>query len=64
MAGRIADTTRGLHLLIRGLAAFCFIGICFGGPGALAQSSFYRAPPQDIAGRPGTARSSGKSRWV
>jgi acetyl esterase/lipase len=54
MAGRIADTTRGLHLLIRGLAAFCVIGICFGGPGALAQSSFYRAPPQDIAGRPGT----------
>ncbi len=51
--GQIADATRGLHLL-RTLAAFCIIGIGFGNAGALAQSSFYRAPPQDIAGRPGT----------
>jgi acetyl esterase/lipase len=54
MAGRIAGGTRGLHLLIRALAPLCFIGICFGSTGALAQSPFYRAPPQEIAGRPGT----------
>jgi acetyl esterase/lipase len=54
MAGPIADTARGLHRLIRALATFCFVAICFGSTGTLAQSSFYRAPPQDIAGRPGT----------
>src|SRR5580704_12900803 len=54
MAGRIAGGTRGLHLLIRALAPLCFIGICFGSTGALAQSPFYRAPPQEIAGQPGT----------
>ena len=54
MAGPIADTTRGFRFLIRALAALCLIGICCGSTGALAQSPFYRAPPQDIAGRPGT----------
>jgi acetyl esterase/lipase len=51
--GQIAEATRGLHLL-RALAAFCIIGICFGSFDASAQSSFYRAPPQDVAGWPGT----------
>ena len=54
MAGPIADAARGLYRLIRALAAVCIIGICFGSTGALAQSSFYRASPQEIAGRPGT----------
>ncbi len=53
MADRIADAPRSLHLLVRALAMFCFVGICFDSTGVLAQSSFYRAPPQDIAGRPG-----------
>jgi acetyl esterase/lipase len=43
-----------LSEFLRALAALCAIGICCGGSGALAQSSFYRAAPQDIAGRPGT----------
>jgi acetyl esterase/lipase len=51
--GQIADATRGLYLL-GALAALCIIGICFASTGAPAQSPFYRAPPQEIAGRPGT----------
>jgi acetyl esterase/lipase len=54
MAGHIAAATRNLCRHIRVLAGVCIIGICFGSNGALAQSPFYRAPPQDIAGRPGT----------
>jgi acetyl esterase/lipase len=54
MAGKIANATRGFHLIVRAPAALCIIGICFGSTGALAQSPFYRAPPQEIAGRPGT----------
>jgi acetyl esterase/lipase len=54
MAGHIAAATRGFHRNVRALVALCIIGICFGGSGALAQSPFYRAPPKDIAGRPGT----------
>jgi acetyl esterase/lipase len=52
--GQIADVTRVLRRLISALAALCISGICLGSTGALAQSPFYRAPPQDIAGRPGT----------
>jgi acetyl esterase/lipase len=54
MAGRIGNATRGFHFIVRALTALCIIGICVSGTGALAQSSFYRAPPQEIAGRPGT----------
>lgn len=54
MAGRIADAERGPYLLFRALAALCVAGIWLGSAGALAQSSFYRVSPREIAGRPGT----------
>jgi acetyl esterase/lipase len=50
--GQIADATRGLCLFIRVLVVFCIVGIST--TGVLAQSSFYRASPEEIAGRPGT----------
>lgn len=54
MAGQIADAERDLYPLIRALAALCIVGIWLGSTDAPAQSSFYRASPQEIAGRPGT----------
>lgn len=54
MPDQIADAERALYLLIRALAALCIIGSWSGWTGAAAQSSFYRATPQEIAGRPGT----------
>ena len=54
MPGRIADPGRVLYLHIRALTALCIIGIWSGWTGAVAQSSFYRATPREIAGRPGT----------
>lgn len=41
-------------LFIRALAIFCIIGSWLGGAGALAQTPFYQASPQEVAGAPGT----------
>jgi hypothetical protein len=54
MSGKVADAIRDLDLLIRALAVSCVVAMCFVGGGAQSQSPFYRAPPQEIAGRPGT----------
>lgn len=54
MTGQIAGAGGGLYRLIGVLASLCIIGILLGTSDTLAQSSFYRAPPQDIAGRTGT----------
>jgi hypothetical protein len=54
MASPILDAQRGLYLRICEFAALCIIGFWFGCTDALAQSSFYRPSPQEVAGPPGT----------
>jgi acetyl esterase/lipase len=52
MLGRLRQTGRGTFALL------CILGFCFAAQRGSAQTSFYQASPQDLAGPPGTLISS------
>lgn len=54
MKGVLKETDAAVCLLVFNLVAACIFGFCLPGKSSRAQTSFYQASPQQIAGTPGT----------